>query len=72
MVLVTMGPFEVLVPFMIKDRLGGDAGDHALVLAAFGVGGAVGSLGDGLDEDAASLPDLDEPRSGASAACRSS
>ncbi len=45
MVLVTMGPFEVLVPFIIKDRLGGDAGDHALVLAAFGVGGAVGSLG---------------------------
>ncbi|MET0998893.1 MAG: MFS transporter [Marmoricola sp.] len=45
MVLATMGPFEVLVPFVIKDRLGGDAGDHALVLAAFGVGGAVGSLG---------------------------
>ena len=45
MVLATMGPFEVLVPFIIKDRLGGDAGDHALVLAAFGVGGAVGSLG---------------------------
>ena len=45
MVLATMGPFEVLVPFIVKDRLGGDAGDHALVLAAFGVGGAVGSLG---------------------------
>jgi MFS family permease len=44
MVLATMGPFEVLVPFVIKDRLGGDAGDHALVLAAFGIGGAVGSL----------------------------
>ncbi|MET0998210.1 MAG: MFS transporter, partial [Marmoricola sp.] len=44
MVLVTMGPFEVLVPFLIKDRLGGDAGDHALVLASFGVGGGVGSL----------------------------
>ena len=45
MVLATMGPFEVLVPFVVKDRLGGDAGDHALVLAAFGVGGAIGSLG---------------------------
>ena len=45
MVLATMGPFEVLVPFVIKDRLGGDAGDHALVLAAFGVGGGAGSLG---------------------------
>jgi MFS family permease len=44
MVLATMGPFEVLVPFVIKDRLGGDAGDHALVLAAFGVGGGAGSL----------------------------
>ncbi len=44
MVLMTMGPFEVLVPFLVKDRLGGDAGDHAMVLAAFGVGGAVGSL----------------------------
>jgi MFS family permease len=44
MVLATMGPFEVLVPFVVKDRLGGDAGDHAMVLAAFGVGGAVGSM----------------------------
>ena len=26
MVLVTMGPFEVLIPFVIKDQLGGDAG----------------------------------------------
>ncbi|MGA9749383.1 MAG: MFS transporter, partial [Nocardioides sp.] len=45
MILVMMGPFEVLVPFIIKDGLGGDAGDHALVLASFGVGGALGSLG---------------------------
>ncbi len=44
MVLATMGPFEVLVPFVIKDRLGGDAGDHAMVLASFGIGGGVGSL----------------------------
>ncbi len=44
MILVMMGPLEVLVPFLIKDRLGGDAGDHAFVLAAFGVGGAAGSL----------------------------
>ena len=44
MVLVTMGPFEVLIPFVIKDQLGGDAGDHAMVLAAFGIGGAIGSL----------------------------
>jgi len=44
MVLVIMGPLEVLIPFVIKDRLGGNAGDHAMVLAAFGVGGAVGSM----------------------------
>ena len=44
MILVIMGPFEVLIPFIVKDGLGGTAGDHALVLAAFGIGGAVGSL----------------------------
>lgn len=45
MILVIMGPIEVLMPFLIKDRAGGGPGDHALVLAAFGIGGAVGSLG---------------------------
>jgi MFS family permease len=44
MILVMMGPFEVLVPFLIKNRLGGGPRDHAMVLIAFGVGGAVGSL----------------------------
>lgn len=44
MVLVMMGPLEVLVPFLIKDELGGGPGDHALVMAGFGIGGAVGSL----------------------------
>jgi MFS family permease len=44
MLLVMMGPLEVLIPFVIKDRLGGGPGDHAWVLAAFGIGGAVGSL----------------------------
>ena len=44
MVLVIMGPFEVLIPFLVKDRLGGGPGDHAMVMAAFGIGGAVGSL----------------------------
>ncbi|MCY7394882.1 MAG: MFS transporter [Nocardioides sp.] len=44
MILVMMGPFEVLVPFLIKDRLGGGPGDHAGVLAAFGIGGALGSF----------------------------
>lgn len=44
LVLVAMGPLEVLIPFLIKDGLGGGAHDHALVLAAFGVGSAIGSL----------------------------
>jgi MFS family permease len=44
MILAMMGPFEVLIPFVIKDELGGGAGDHAMVMAAFGIGGAVGSL----------------------------
>lgn len=43
-VLVIMGPIDVLLPFVVTDRLGGDAGDFALVIAAFGVGGAIGSL----------------------------
>jgi predicted MFS family arabinose efflux permease len=41
---VMMGPFEVLIPFLIKDKLGGGPGDHAAVMAAFGIGGAVGSM----------------------------
>ncbi len=44
MILLIMGPFEVLIPFLIKDRLGGGPGHHAWVLAAFGIGAAVGSL----------------------------
>lgn len=44
MILAIMGPLEVLVPFLIKDKLGGGPGDHAWVLAAFGIGGAVGSM----------------------------
>ncbi|MBB5130287.1 MFS transporter [Streptomyces griseoloalbus] len=44
MILMMAGPVEVLIPFLIKDRLGGGAGDHAWVMAAYGLGGAVGSL----------------------------
>jgi len=44
MVMAVMGPFEVLIPFLIKDKLGGGPGDHAAVMAAFGIGGAIGSL----------------------------
>ncbi|MGH8938177.1 MAG: MFS transporter [Actinomycetes bacterium] len=44
MILVMMGPFEVLVPFSIKYLAGGGPQEHAYVLAAFGIGGALGSL----------------------------
>ncbi|GAA2017986.1 MFS transporter [Pseudokineococcus marinus] len=44
MVLLVIGPLEVLTPFAIRDRAGGGPQDHALVLAAFGVAGAVASL----------------------------
>ena len=44
MILAMMGPFEVLIPFLIKDKLGGGPGSHALVMASFGIGGALGSL----------------------------
>jgi MFS family permease len=44
MVLVVMGPLEVLIPFLVKDELGGGPSDHAWVLAGFGIGGALGSL----------------------------
>ncbi|WAC53651.1 MFS transporter [Gordonia sp. SL306] len=44
LVLATMGPIEVLVPFALRERVHGGAGDHSLVLAAFGVGAALSSL----------------------------
>ncbi|PRY51294.1 putative MFS family arabinose efflux permease [Geodermatophilus tzadiensis] len=42
--LLTTGPLQVLAPFALRDRAGGGPLQHALVLAAFGVGGALGSL----------------------------
>ncbi|MQA02781.1 MAG: MFS transporter [Streptosporangiales bacterium] len=44
LVLLVIGPIEVLLPFVVKDRAGGGPGAHAIVLGAFGVGGALGSL----------------------------
>ena len=43
MLLIFIGPFEVLVPFAVQ-AAGGGPSQHAAVLMAFGVGGAVGSL----------------------------
>ncbi len=61
MILVMMGPFEVLAPFAIKDRAGGGPAEHAWVLAAFGVGGALGSLVGRLAAPPPPLPHGDEP-----------
>jgi MFS family permease len=44
LVLLIMGPIEVLLPFAVKDQTGGGAAAFALALAAFGVGGAIGSM----------------------------
>ncbi|PZG28130.1 MFS transporter [Spongiactinospora gelatinilytica] len=44
MVLLVMGPMEVLIPFAVKDGAGGGPKDHAIVMAAFGVSGALASL----------------------------
>jgi MFS family permease len=44
MILVMMGPMEVLIPFAVKDRAGGGPQEHAIVMAAFGLAGAAASL----------------------------
>ncbi|RBQ17011.1 MFS transporter [Spongiactinospora rosea] len=44
MVLLVMGPIEVLIPFAVKDGAGGGPKDHAIVMAAFGISGAIASL----------------------------
>ena len=43
-VLVVVGPIEVLVAFAVRDRTGAGAGGYSLVLAGYGVGGALGSI----------------------------
>ncbi|MEE2523564.1 MFS transporter [Pseudarthrobacter sp. J75] len=43
-VLFMIGPIEVLVPFVVRDQLGGDARMFGFLLAIMGVGGAIGSL----------------------------
>ncbi len=44
LVLLIMGPIEVLLPFAVRDQTGGGPGAFALAIGAFGVGGAIGSL----------------------------
>lgn len=44
MVLVTVGPIDVLLPFAIKDQAHGAASEHSMILAAYGFGGVAGAL----------------------------
>ncbi|HET7045095.1 MAG TPA: MFS transporter [Gaiellaceae bacterium] len=46
-VLVIVGPFEVLVPFMLKNELGAGPHEFGLVYAAGGIGAIVAALGMG-------------------------
>lgn len=43
-VLFLIGPIEVLLPFVVRDQLGGDSSMFGFLLAIMGVGGAAGSL----------------------------
>ncbi|MGM9472834.1 MFS transporter [Pseudarthrobacter sp. YS3] len=43
-VLFLIGPIEVLMPFVVRDQLGGDSRMFGFLLAVMGVGGAAGSL----------------------------
>jgi MFS family permease len=43
-VLFANGPFIVLIPYIVKNELGGDAGDLGLVYAAGGLGAVLSSL----------------------------
>ena len=43
-VLFLIGPIEVLMPFVVRDQLGGDSRMFGFLLAVMGVGGAIGSL----------------------------
>lgn len=44
MLLVIMGPIQVLMPFAIRDQMGGGAGAFAAALTAFGIGAGAGSM----------------------------
>jgi MFS family permease len=44
LVLVVIGPIEVLVPFAVRDQTGAGPEGYAFVLAGYGIGGVVGSF----------------------------
>jgi MFS family permease len=44
LVLIIIGPIEVLMPFAVTEQTGGGAAEYAIVLGAFGIGGVLGSV----------------------------
>jgi MFS family permease len=44
LILLILGPIEVLLPFAVRDQTGGGATAFAIAIGAFGVGGAIGSI----------------------------
>ncbi len=52
-IFLVYGPFTVLLPFLVRNELGGDAGDLGLVFAAGGLGAILVSLRRGADRAAA-------------------
>ncbi len=44
LVLLIIGPIEVLVPFAVRDQTGSGPSGYAFVLAAYGVGAVIGSI----------------------------
>jgi MFS family permease len=43
-ILVLLGPIEVLLPFLVRDRVDGGSSEYGLLLAAYGIASAVGAL----------------------------
>ncbi|WP_300017173.1 MFS transporter [Pseudonocardia sp.] len=44
LVLVILGPIEVLIPFAVRDQTGSGPSGYAFVLASYGVGAVIGSI----------------------------
>lgn len=43
-VLFLIGPIDVLIPFAVTDRIGAGAGAYGTLIAAFGIGSAIGAI----------------------------
>ena len=69
-VLVVLGPIEVLLPFIAKDRFGDGAETYGFILAFFGIGSALGCAGGVVATAAAPLPDGDDGDVGRRLRCR--